>query len=105
MCVCVCLAGGRGGGYYPGIDADNMSNSSFFLKKNTQKNMVTANFKSVIVILLKKRTNLRATSHTRMRACDHYASSTLIGGKGGAGPHLLHITLEGPMEHVNVRCM
>ena len=32
---------------------------------------------------------LRATSHTRLRACDHYTSSTLIGGKGGAGPSSL----------------
>ena len=29
---------------------------------------------------------MRATSHTGLRACDHYTSSTLIGGKGGAGP-------------------
>ena len=28
----------------------------------------------------------RATSHTRLRARDHSTSSTLIGGKGGAGP-------------------
>ena len=41
---------------------------------------------------------LRATSHTRLRARDHYISSTLIGGKGGAGPSSLHTTLEGPME-------
>jgi hypothetical protein len=27
--------------------------------------------------------HIRATSHTRLRACDHYTSSTLIGGKGG----------------------
>ena len=46
---------------------------------------------------------LRATSHTRLRDCDHYAPSTLIGGKGGAGPSLLHTTLEGPTEHVNAR--
>jgi hypothetical protein len=45
---------------------------------------------------------VRATSHTRLRARDHYISSTLIGGKGGAGPNsLLHITLEGPTEYVN----
>ena len=25
-------------------------------------------------------------THTRLRACDHFTSSTLIGGKGGAGP-------------------
>ena len=44
---------------------------------------------------------LRATSHTRLRARDHYTSSTLIGGKGGAGPSSLHATLEGPTEYVN----
>ena len=43
---------------------------------------------------------LRATSHTRLRAHDHYTSSTLIGGKGGAGPSSLHSTLEGPTEHI-----
>jgi hypothetical protein len=31
-----------------------------------------------------------ATSHTRLRACDHCNSSTLIGGKGRAGPSSLH---------------
>ena len=41
---------------------------------------------------------LRATSPMRLRAHDHYTSSTLIGGKGGAGPSSLHITLEGPTE-------
>ena len=29
---------------------------------------------------------VRATSHTRLRARDHYTSSTLIGGNGGASP-------------------
>ena len=29
---------------------------------------------------------LRATSHMRLSARDHYTSSTLIGGKGGASP-------------------
>ena len=44
---------------------------------------------------------VRATSHMRLRARDRYTSSTLIGGKGGAGPHsLLHTTLEGPTEYV-----
>ena len=46
---------------------------------------------------------LRATSHTRLRACDHYTSSTLIGGKGGASPFSLHTMLEGPTEDVNAR--
>ena len=48
---------------------------------------------------------VRVNSHTRLRARDHYTSSTLIGGKGGAGPSLLHTTLEGPMEYVNARWM
>jgi hypothetical protein len=33
---------------------------------------------------------LRVTSHTRPRARDHDTSSTLIGGKGGAGVSSLH---------------
>ena len=43
---------------------------------------------------------LEATSHTRLRARDQYAPSTLIGAKGGAGPSLLHARLEGPMDYV-----
>ena len=46
---------------------------------------------------------VRATSNTRLTARDHYTSSTLIGGKGGAGPSSLHTTLEGPTEYVNAR--
>ena len=46
--------------------------------------------------------SIRATSHMRLRARDQYTSSTLIGGKGGAGPSSLHTTLEGPMEYVNI---
>ena len=41
----------------------------------------------------------------RLRARDHYTSSTLIGGKGRAGPSSLHTTLEGPTEYVNARWM
>ena len=48
---------------------------------------------------------IRATSHTRLRARDHYTSSTLNGGKGGAGPSSLHTALEGSMEYVNARWM
>jgi hypothetical protein len=48
---------------------------------------------------------LRATSHVRLRARDHYPSSTLIGGKCGAGPSSLHTTLEGPTKYVNARWM
>ena len=47
----------------------------------------------------------RATSHTRLRAHDHHTSSTLSGGKGGAGPSSLHTRLEGPMEYVKARWM
>ena len=36
----------------------------------------------------------------RLRACDHYTSSTLIGGQGGAGPSSLCTKLEGPMKWV-----
>jgi hypothetical protein len=39
--------------------------------------------------------HIRATSHTRLQACDHYTSSTLIGGKGRAGPSSLHTTVVG----------
>ena len=49
--------------------------------------------------------DIRATSHTRLRACDHYTSSTLIGGKGGVGPSSLDTMLEGLTEYVNVRWM
>ena len=40
--------------------------------------------------------HLRATAHMRLRARDLYTSSTLIGGKEGAGPSSLHTMLEGP---------
>ena len=46
---------------------------------------------------------IRATSHMRLRACDHYTSSTLVSGKGGAGPSALHTTTEGSTEYVNDR--
>jgi hypothetical protein len=48
---------------------------------------------------------LRATAHTRLRARDHYTSSTLIGGKGGVGPSSLQTTLQRPTEYVNARWM
>jgi hypothetical protein len=32
-------------------------------------------------------------------------ASTLMGGKGGAGPSSLHTALEGPTEYVNARWM
>ena len=42
-------------------------------------------------------------NHPLEVARDHYTSSTLIGGKGGAGPSSLHIALEGPTENVHAR--
>jgi hypothetical protein len=45
----------------------------------------------------------RATSHTRLRARDHYTSSTLIDGKRGASPSSLNTMLEGVMEYVNAK--
>ena len=45
--------------------------------------------------------SIRATSHTRLGARDHYISSTLIGGKGSGatGPSsLLHTMFEGPTD-------
>jgi hypothetical protein len=55
----------------------------------------------VLQNLYSREVTLRATSHTRLRALDHYTSSTLIGGKDGAGPPSLHTMLEGPTEYVN----
>jgi hypothetical protein len=60
-------------------------------------------FKEGIVVCKGQRERERATSHKRLRACDHFTSSTLIGGKGGAGPSSLHTMLEGPTEYVNTR--
>ena len=49
---------------------------------------------------------LRATTDMRLRARAHCTSSTLNGGKGGAGPSSpLHTTLEGPTEYMNARWM
>ena len=45
-------------------------------------------------------TTQKATLHTRLRVHDHCTSSTLIGGKGGAGPTLVHTVLEVPTEYV-----
>ena len=47
-----------------------------------------------------RKLRIRATSPTRLRAHDHYTQSTLIGGKGGTRPSLLHTTLEGPTEYI-----
>jgi hypothetical protein len=44
---------------------------------------------------------LKSNSYMRPSARDHWTSSTLIGGKGGASPSLLHTTLEGPTEYIS----
>ena len=49
------------------------------------------------------RLGIRATSHSRLIAHDHYITSTLIGGKGGVAPSSFHTTLERPTEYVNAR--
>ena len=41
----------------------------------------------------------------RLRACDHCTLSTLIDGKGRAGPSSFYTMLEGLMEYVNARGM
>ena len=48
---------------------------------------------------------LRATSYTRLRAHNHYTSSTCNVGNGRAGLSSLHTTLEEPTEYVNTRWM
>ncbi len=85
----------RSGGFTKGVDIKGhlwmLCSTSFY------------NFK---IVNLVGTTALRATSHARLRARDHYTSSTLTGGKGGgASPSSLHNTLEGPMEYVNARWM
>jgi len=60
---------------------------------------IVANFSNNLEVWFR----VRATSHTRLRARDHYTSSALIGGKGGASPSSLHTTLEGPTECVDAR--
>ena len=58
-------------------------------------------YKVLVNDLITVARHLRATSHTRLRARDQHTLSTLIGGKGGAGPSsLLHTTLDGPTEWV-----
>ena len=51
-------------------------------------------------MLMELKVGPRATAHTRLRACDHYTSSTLNSGKGGADLRLLHTMLEGLTEYV-----
>ena len=56
-------------------------------------------------LLLVYEVALRLASHMRLRTPDHYNSSTLISGKGEAGPSSLHTMLERLTEYVNARWM
>jgi hypothetical protein len=58
-----------------------------------------------IVAIDKFPSSIWAPSNTRLGALDQCTSSSLIGGKGGAGPSSLHTMLEGPTEYVNARWM
>ena len=62
---------------------------------NTSQTLETLGFWSIMP-KIKIFEALRATSHMRLRALDHYTPSTLIGGKAGVGLGLLHTTLERP---------
>jgi hypothetical protein len=52
-----------------------------------------------------QRKMLGFASHMSMRAHDQCTSSTLLGGKGIAGPSSLNTMLEGLTEYVNARWM
>jgi len=70
---------------------------------HVRKALFVVNIYSINDDIVERWSWLRATSHMRLRACEQYTLSTLIGGKGGAGPSSLHTTLEGPTEYVNAR--
>ena len=60
----------------------------------------------VSIMFLAVNCEVRATSHTRLTARDCCTSSSLVGGKGGAGPSsLLRTMLEGPTKYVSARWM
>jgi hypothetical protein len=67
-------------------------------KKKKKKKKKKNSYKTSRVTSRSTPTHFRATSYTRLTARDHHTSSTLIGGKGGAGPSLLHTMREGPTE-------
>jgi hypothetical protein len=67
--------------------------------------IISKKFKPDSLMVVGYYSTFRATSHMRLGARDHYTSSTLSGGKGGAGPSSLHAVLEGPTEYVNARWM
>ena len=80
------------------IELDLLGSLFTHLKKKQKKPIPSLSHQRTLI-------EVKATSHTRLSARDQYTSSTLIGGKGGAGPSSLHTTLEGPPEYVNARWM
>ena len=93
------------------LDANKLS-ITFLLPENhyviCQWNIICIIINMIMVVcmvLWALKTTLKATLHTRLTSRDHCTSSTLISGKGGAGPSSLHTTLEGPTEYVNARWM
>ena len=67
------------------------------------RNKKTKKIPVLLISILMHMTILQHLQAMNMRAQDHYISSTLIGGKGGAGPSSLHITVEKPTKYVNTR--
>ena len=62
------------------------------------KSLYSKGFFTLGGLIILVEVNYGPPSHSRMRARDHCTSSTLIGGKGGAGSSSQHYVLEGPME-------
>ena len=89
----------------PGMVTLDQSPWPFSIPRRFQNTHNRKRRKKKPATLIGRYVRVRATSHTRLRARDHYISSTLIGGKGGAGPSSLHTTLEGPSGYVNERWM
>ena len=91
------------GGAQPNEDVIQPGASLHVCSKGGIGGVLDPNFSLHFVVSIN--IHIRATSHIRLRARDHYSSSTLIGGKGGVVPSSLHTTLEGPTEYVNPRWM
>ena len=82
-----------------------VDNICLLIHKQCQYKAYHSDIKDHLTLNTMFRVSLRATSHMELRAHDHYTSSTFIGGKGGAAPCSLHVTLKGPPEYVNMRWM
>ena len=99
-------------GWYPALDETNQMKYAYFtilLGKNSSSSN-GCRLKSVFFFKARFHilhfsnstvlfTKLTGRHYTKYRFSTDIASNTLIGGKGGAGPSLVHTTLEGPMEY------